>query len=104
MSLNNAKIKELRRIGHDLKPIVMVSENGVSEGVLAELDRALNDHELIKAKLSIGDREARQQVIGELCKASQCELVQSIGKTILLYRAAAKPNAKLSNVSRHYQS
>ena len=48
MSLSQAQKKAFRSIGHHLNPVVTVSENGVSENLLAELSRALNDvfHEL----------------------------------------------------------
>ncbi|NQD96435.1 YhbY family RNA-binding protein, partial [Pseudomonas sp. CrR25] len=67
---------------------------------LAELERALNDHELIKVQLRIVEREDRLAAIGELCKASSSELVQVIGKMALLYRKNPKANKNLSNVSR----
>jgi len=103
MALPNEKIKAFRGIGHNLKPIVTISENGITEGVQLELDRALNDHELIKVKISCGDREQKQELIQELVNNCGCELVQTIGKIALVYRAAAKPNQKLSNISRFYQ-
>ena len=63
----NQDIKQLRTIGHKLKPIVTIAGNGLSEGVWAELDRALSDHELIKIKLAVGSREARAAVTAEIC-------------------------------------
>lgn len=98
MPLSKETIKRYRTIGHDLKPVVMVSENGLSDGVLNELDRALTDHELIKVKLAIGDREARKQLIQELCSTSGADNIQEIGKVALLYRESNKKNIKTSNV------
>lgn len=92
--------KRYRAIGHKLKPIVTISGKGLSESVVAELDRALRDHELIKIKLAISERDMRQVVIGELCEQTGADLVQSIGKTVLIHRAADKPNPKLSNLLR----
>jgi RNA-binding protein len=100
MSLSQAQKKAFRSIGHHLDPVVTVSENGVSEGVLAELDRALRDHELIKVKLALPDRDDRAAMLDELAKASGAELVQKIGKMALLYRRNPKVNPKLSNISR----
>ncbi|MCK0744578.1 ribosome assembly RNA-binding protein YhbY [Chromohalobacter nigrandesensis] len=100
MSLSQAQKKAFRSIGHHLNPVVTVSENGLSEGVLAELTRALEDHELIKIKLAIGDRDTRQSVIDELTEASHSELVQTIGKVALLYRRNPRVNPKLSNIQR----
>ena len=100
MQLSQAKKKQLRTIGHSLKPVVTVSDRGVTEGVSAELERALEDHELIKVKLSINAPEARKAVAEALCTEHQAQLVQLIGKTVLLLRRAKKPNPKLSNLLR----
>ncbi|TGG94127.1 ribosome assembly RNA-binding protein YhbY [Natronospirillum operosum] len=90
--------KRLRGIGHDLKPIVTIGGNGVTEGVLAELDRALTDHELIKLKIAAGERDDRQPVIDYVTAETRCELVASIGKIALLYRRNPKADPKKSNV------
>lgn len=100
MALDQAKIKHLRGIGHKLNPIVIISENGLTDGVSAELERALNDHELIKIKLAVNDRDARQAVLDDVVKQSQAEVVQQIGKVALIYRLARKTNKKLSNLHR----
>ncbi|GHB04079.1 ribosome assembly RNA-binding protein YhbY [Modicisalibacter luteus] len=100
MSLSQAQKKAFRSIGHHLDPVVTVSENGVSEGVMAELDRALTDHELIKIKLAVGDREIRRQVIEELAADARAEVIQIIGKMALFYRRNPKANPKLSNIQR----
>ena len=93
--------KRLRQIGHALNPVVMVGDKGLTENVIEELARALNDHELIKVKVVAEDREARSALITELTETSGAQLVQSIGKIALLYKKAAKQNQKLSNLVRH---
>ncbi|MCY1291185.1 RNA-binding protein [compost metagenome] len=100
MPLTQEQKKQYKSIGHHLKPVLIVAENGLSEGVLAELERALNDHELIKVQLRLPEREDRQDAIAELCQVSKAELVQVIGKMALLYRKNPKPNRNLSNISR----
>ncbi|MEQ6918043.1 ribosome assembly RNA-binding protein YhbY [Halomonas aquatica] len=100
MSLSQAQKKAFRSIGHHLDPVVAVSENGASEGVLAELDRALRDHELVKVKLALPDRDDRAAMLDELVAASDAELVQKIGKMALLYRHNPRVNPKLSNIQR----
>lgn len=100
MALSSEQKKAYKRIGHHLKPVVIVSEQGASEGVLAELDRALNDHELIKIRITVGDRDTKQALIGELCQASGAELVQVIGKMVILLRRNKKANPNLSNLAR----
>ena len=62
--------------------------------------RALDDHELIKVKLALIEREDRQEVVETLKALPNTELVQTIGKVALLYGKSAKPNPKLSNLLR----
>lgn len=101
MPLTTEQKKKYRAIGHHLKPVLIVADNGLSEGVLAELERALADHELIKVQIRLPERDDRRMLIEELCKAGRCELVQSIGKVVLVYRRNPKVNAQLSNVHRY---
>ena len=100
MSLTQEQKKQFKSIGHHLKPIVTIADNGLTENVLAELDRALNDHELIKIQLR-AERDDRKAIIDDLCQKSSCLLVQSIGKVALVYRKNAQPNKNLSNVLRY---
>ena len=101
MTLTQEQKKQFKSIGHHLKPIVTVADNGLPEGVLAELDRALHDHELIKIQLRLAERDDRKAIIDELCKKSSSTLVQSIGKVALIYRKNPQPNNNLSNVLRY---
>jgi RNA-binding protein len=100
MTSINADKKHLRRLGHNLKPVVTIAGKGLSENVTAEIERALADHELIKVKLSMGDREVKKSITEAICQQHSAELVQSIGHIVLLYRNAKKPNPKLSNLLR----
>lgn len=86
MPLSKNQIKFLRSKCHALKPVIMLGQKGLTEEVLNELDIALTHHELVKIKLSIDDREQRKQVASEICNKSQSEEVQSIGKTLSVYR------------------
>ena len=100
MTLTQEQKKQFKSIGHHLKPIVTIADNGLTEGVLAELDRALNDHELIKVQLR-AERDDRKALIEQLCENSSSMLVQSIGKVALIYRKNPQPNKNLSNVLRY---
>lgn len=102
MPLNAEQKKQYKSIGHHLKPVLIVAENGVTEGVAAELERALADHELIKVKVNILDREQRLEMISSLCQAGRAELVQVIGKMALVYRRNPQPNKQLSNIHRFH--
>jgi len=87
MSLSKNQIKFLRGKCHDLKPVVMLGQKGLTEAVLNELEIALDHHELVKIKLSVDDRDARKQLAEEICQRCQADVVQSIGKTLTIYRA-----------------
>lgn len=100
MELSNARKKELRTLGHSLKPIITIAEKGVTDTINAELERALNDHELIKIKINLNDPALRKQLASDICSHHRATLVQSIGKVALILRKAKKPNPKLSNLLR----
>ena len=85
MSLKASQKKNLRGQAHHLKPVVIVADKGLSETVLAEIERALNDHELIKIKLR-GDREVRKAWAFSIAEQSKAELVQTIGQVACFYR------------------
>ena len=78
--------RQLRAIGHKLKPVVTVAGKGLNEGVMTELERALSDHELIKVRVKVGDRAERDRIIASLCDSAGAELVQRIGNMALLFR------------------
>jgi len=101
MKLSNQQRKRLRAIGHQLKPTAIVSDQGLTEGVLKEIDLRLEDHELIKVKLHVLDRSDRIALADEVCTQCKAELVQFIGKIALVYRPAKKPSPRLSNILRH---
>ncbi len=86
MPLSNAHKKYLKSLAHKLDPVVRVGQHGIGENLLTELDTALTQHELLKVKLSVGDRVLRDRMINELCEHSAAELVQRIGNIAVLYR------------------
>lgn len=90
MSLTNTQLKFLRGKCHELKPVVMLGQKGLSEAVLNELDIALDHHELVKIKLAVDDRDDRKQLGDEICQRCEAEPIQTIGKTLSIYRANLK--------------
>ena len=86
MPLSKKQIKFLRARCHDLKAVILLGQKGLTEEVLHELDNALIHHELVKIKLSVDDRDARQQMIADICDRTHSEEIQSIGKTLSVYR------------------
>jgi RNA-binding protein len=73
-------------LGHDRDPIVLVGQGGISPNLVAELDRALGDHELVKVRARVGDRDTRDAILTELAASTRSEIVQRIGHVALYYR------------------
>jgi RNA-binding protein len=86
MALSEKQKKHLRRLAHPLSPVVMLGSAGLTEGVVGEMDRALADHELVKVSARVGDRNARDGVLGRLADRTASELVQRIGNIGVFYR------------------
>ena len=85
MSLKASQKKKLRGLAHHLKPLVIVADKGLSESVVAEIERVLNDHELIKVKLR-SDRDTRKKWASSITEQCKAELVQTIGQVACFYR------------------
>ncbi len=100
MTTSNAEKKHLRRIGHKLNPVVTIASKGLTESVVAEIERALTDHELIKVKFIVDDRGEKQNILANVCEQLGAEAVQTIGHIALLYRKTDKPDPRLSNLLR----
>lgn len=84
--LTERQRKHLRRLGHDREPIVLVGQAGIGPNLVAELDRALADHELVKVRARVGDRDERDSILAQLAQATRSDLVQRIGHVALYYR------------------
>ena len=90
MSLSKNQIKFLRTLCHELKPVIRLGQKGLTDEVLNELEIALDHHELVKIKLGVDDRELRQSLIDDICEKSTSEKIQSIGKTVSVFRQNTK--------------
>ncbi|MDO4998536.1 MAG: ribosome assembly RNA-binding protein YhbY [Neisseria sp.] len=84
--LSTKQILELKARAHHLHPVVMVGQNGLTDAVIKETDAALTAHELIKVRVFGDEREERVAICGALCEAVDAQLVQHIGKLLVLYR------------------
>ncbi len=90
MNLTEHQKKFLRGRGHQLKPLIMVGDAGLSDSVLAEYESTLDHHELIKVRVRVGDRDARDEIIKKLCNDSSAQLIQRVGNVALLFRQNLK--------------
>jgi RNA-binding protein len=89
-SLTEKQKHYLRGLGHTLGAVVMVGTAGYTPAVRNELDLSLSRHELLKVRVSVGDRAARDALIEQMCADSAAQLVQRIGNIALLYRRNPK--------------
>ena len=85
-ALTSAQTRFLRGQAHDLKAMLQVGAKGLTDTLVAELDNALEHHELIKVKVGAEDRDSRDAMIDELAKRSGASLVQRIGHVAVFYR------------------
>ena len=81
-----AERKALKARAHTLNPVIHIGGKGLTETVLAEVDRALTAHELIKVRAATLEREARDEVLAEICTRLDAQAVQHIGKVLVVYR------------------
>lgn len=86
MNLNKKQIQFLKGEAHSLKPVVLLGSNGLTEAVVAEIDYALNHHELIKVKIPTDDRDTKALIVEAICRETNAIKVQVIGKTLVIYR------------------
>jgi RNA-binding protein len=84
--LTPSQKRYLRGFAHDLKPIILVGQKGVTPALLSEFDGALAFHELVKVKLADDDRELRAESIEQIRASSGAEVIQAIGKVACFYR------------------
>ncbi|WKE66593.1 ribosome assembly RNA-binding protein YhbY [Gallaecimonas kandeliae] len=95
MELTPKQRQHLKALAHPLKPVVMLGNNGLTEGVLAEIDQALEHHELIKVKAPIKDRELKEAVFETIAQQTGATKVQQIGHVLVFYRPAKEPVIRL---------
>jgi RNA-binding protein len=98
MSLNKKQIQHLKGLAHSLKPVVLLGNNGLTEAVVAEIDYALNHHELIKVKIPTDDRENKALIVEAICRETNATQVQVIGKTLAIYRQSDEKKIRIPKV------
>ncbi len=87
------KRSQLRARAHALDPVVILGQSGLSAAVLAEVERALKSHELIKIRATGAERDERESILEQVCRATGAEPVQHIGKILVVYRENPGPRA-----------
>jgi putative YhbY family RNA-binding protein len=90
MEITTTQRRALRAAAHALKPVVSISQKGLTESVVKEIDRCLTAHELIKVRVYDIEREQREELLAAVCEATQSAAVQHIGNLLVLWRERAK--------------
>lgn len=82
---------ELRSQAHHLKPLVLLGARGLTEAVIKEIARALDEHGLVKIHVPTDDRQERSDMYISLADQLSAARIQMIGKMLVLWR---KPKDK----------
>ena len=88
--MDNYARQQLKAQAHALKPVVLTGQAGISSAVLAEIDGALEHHELIKVRINAADRDARRAAAIHICDALNAQLVQQVGHVATIYRTGPR--------------
>jgi RNA-binding protein len=101
--LSPRRRSELRAEAHKLSPVVIIGDKGLTDEVLAEIDRSLKAHELVKVRAATDERDARAVWIETICDRLQAHPVQQIGKVFVIYRENPKAEKKTRDARREGQ-
>jgi RNA-binding protein len=83
--------KSLKVRAHPLEAVVTIGAKGLTGEVLAEIERALKAHELIKIRAAGLERDAREHALAAICAKTGAQAVQHIGKVLVLFRKNDEP-------------
>jgi len=95
MTLSNKQKQFLKGQAHSLKPVVLLGSNGLTEGVVVDIQSALEIHELLTVKVPPDDRETKALIFEAIVRETGATKLQSIGHTIVLYRQSEEKKIKL---------
>ena len=84
--MTTAQRKALKARAHKLDPVVQIGGKGLTDEVVAEIDRALKAHELIKVRAAGLERDARDEALSSICQRTGAQAVQQVGKVFVLFR------------------
>lgn len=103
LEITAAQRRALRARAHSLNPVVIISQNGLSDTVMKEIERSLAHHELIKIRVFGDQREEREAYLATICETLGAAPIQHIGKLLVIWRPApetAKTPAKPAKPKR----
>lgn len=100
VELNPSRRSALRARAHSLHPVASISQNGLSPAVLAEIDRGLKAHELIKVRVYGAERADRKALLAEICARLQAAPVQHIGNVLVVFRENSNQESEVRNQNK----
>ena len=95
MTLSNKRKQYLKGLAHVIKPVVQLGNNGLTEGVLAEIESAINHHELIKVKIPTDDKEEKALIIDAIVRETGAIKVNAIGHVLVLFKQSDEKKVEL---------
>ena len=84
--MDKKQLLELRKQAHALKPVVMIGQHGLTQGVHDEIETAIKSHELIKIRVNASDNDEFNKMANEICEKHQADLIKTIGHIAVVYR------------------
>ncbi len=101
VELGGRAVRHLRGLGHALDPVVSIGKNGITAALVAQTERALLKHELVKVRVQGEAPVDRKEAGALLAAATSSALAQVLGRTFLLYKAhPEKPRIVLPSAKR----
>jgi len=84
----------LKARAHKLEPLLQIGQAGLTDRMIAELDRTLTAHQLIKVKVKADDRAAREALCAEICERTDASAVQRVGNVLIMWRPNPETESK----------
>lgn len=95
MNLSNKQKQHLKGLAHAIKPVVQLGNNGLTEGVLAEIEGAIKHHELIKVKIPTDDKEEKALIVDAIVRETGAFKLQTIGHVLVLFKQSDEKKVEL---------
>jgi RNA-binding protein len=93
VTLNSSERRQLRSLAHSLEPSVQIGQRGLTEPVIAEIDLALNTHELIKVRFR-DYKDQKSSICDQISERLSAETVGIVGHIAILYRQNPDPEKR----------
>lgn len=98
MTLSGKQKNYLRGIAHNNNPVVTIGSKGLTDAVMAEIELALDRHELVKIKLPGNDKSEKVALLAQITDQSSSEPVQLIGRVAVIFRASEETRITLPSI------